>query len=131
MKYVPQVQRFYKALHEAGHAANVVAFDADLSGYKLVVAPVLYMVKPGMAERLRAFVENGGTLVVSYFSGIADETDLVFTDGYPGPLRDIAGVWVEEIDALPPTESNQIQFAGGIEAGLLAECRLFFERVHP
>ena len=87
--------------------------------------------KPGVAERLRAFVENGGTLVVSYFSGIADETDLVFTEGYPGPLRDIVGVWVEEIDALPPTESNQIQFAGGIEAGLLAECRLFFERVHP
>jgi beta-galactosidase len=131
MQYVPQVQRFYRALHEAGHVADVAAFDADLSHYKLVVAPVLYMVKPGVAERLRAFVEGGGTLVVSYFSGIADETDLVFTEGYPGPLRDILGVWVEEIDALPPAERNQIQFAGGIQDGMIAECSLFFERIHP
>jgi beta-galactosidase len=131
MKYLPQVQRFYQALHEAGYVSDVVAFDADLSRYKLVVAPVLYLLKPGEAERLRAFVENGGTLVVSYFSGIADETDLVFTGGYPGPLRDILGVWVEEIDALPPTEHNEIQFAGGIQSGMLAACSLFFERVHP
>ncbi len=131
MKYVPQVQRFYSALHEAGYAADVAAFDADLSPYKLVVAPVLYMVKPGVAERLRAFVEGGGTLVVSYFSGIADETDTVFSGGYPGPLADILGIWVEEIDALPPSEHNEVRFEGGIQSGMRASCSLFFERVHP
>ena len=51
---------------------------------KLLIAPMLYMVKPGVDEKLKAFVKNGGTLVVSYFSGYVDEHDLVTLGGYPG-----------------------------------------------
>jgi beta-galactosidase len=110
LKYVPQVRSFFEALHNIGITADVVSPDADLSKYKLVIAPVLYMIKPGVAEALEEFVADGGTFVTTYFSGIADETDLIFEGGYPGPLRDLLGIWAEEIDILSPRERNAIIF---------------------
>ena len=68
------------------------------------------MTKPGVDEKLRSFTDKGGTLIVTYFSGIADEHDLVITGGYPGRLRDILGIWVEETDALPFGEENRFSF---------------------
>jgi beta-galactosidase len=131
MKYVPHVQAYHAALHESGFVSDVISPQADLSPYKLIVAPVLYMIKRGVADRLSKFVEDGGTLVVTYFSGIADETDLVFEGGYPGPLRELLGVWVEEIDALSPQESNEVVFTGEILPEQTAACGKFCERLRP
>ncbi|WP_196233371.1 beta-galactosidase trimerization domain-containing protein, partial [Paenibacillus polymyxa] len=73
-----------------------------------IIAPVLYMVKPGTAEKLEQFTERGGTFVTTFFSGIVNENDLVTTGGYPGKLRKLLGIWVEEIDALLPESHNRI-----------------------
>jgi len=70
------------------------------------------MVKPGFADKLKAFVEQGGTLVTTYFSGMADENDLVTTAGYPGELRALCGLWVEETDALLTDQSNRLVCSG-------------------
>jgi len=59
---------------------------------------MLYMLRPGVADRIAAFVKGGGTFVATYLSGIANETDLCFIDGWPGPLRPVLGLWVEETD---------------------------------
>ena len=50
--------------------SDMIPVDADFSKYKMVVAPVLYMVKPGMKEALEEYVRNGGILVTTYMSGI-------------------------------------------------------------
>jgi beta-galactosidase len=71
------------------------------------------MVKPGFADKLKAFVERGGVLVTTYFSGMADEHDLVTQDGYPGELRSLCGLWVEETDALPIDQSNRLVCSEG------------------
>ena len=84
---MPQCLSFYGALHLNGIVADVVSPDADLSSYSLIIAPVLCMVKPGIAEKLEAFTARGGTFVTTFFSGIVDENDLVTLGGYPGPLR--------------------------------------------
>lgn len=65
----------------------------------MIIAPVLYMVKPGVDEKIKAFVQAGGIFVTTFFSGYVDEHDLVVTGGYPGKLRDLLGIWVEESDA--------------------------------
>jgi beta-galactosidase len=70
------------------------------------------MVKRGFAERVRALLQAGGTFVTTAFSGVVDETDLAF-EGYPGPLRPLLGVWVEEIDALYPSQTNTVVMADG------------------
>ena len=61
---------------------------------------MLYLVRPGVGERIEQFVADGGTFVTTYWSGIVDENDLCFQGGFPGPLRKTLGIWSEEIDGL-------------------------------
>ena len=108
LKYVEQIHRYYRYFYEQNIAVDLIPVDADLSKYKLVAAPVLYMIKEGMQERLTDFVKQGGSLLTTYMSGIVDQSDNVHLGGYPGPLRELAGIWVEEIDALAPEQSNGV-----------------------
>ena len=108
LKYVEQIHRYYRYFYEQNIAVDLVPVDADLSKYKLVAAPVLYMIKEGMQERLTDYVKKGGSLLTTYMSGIVDQSDNVHLGGYPGPLRELAGIWVEEIDALAPEQSNGV-----------------------
>ena len=87
--------------------------DCDFAKYKLLIAPAMYMVRPGVAERIAAFVQAGGTFVATYLTGIVNETDLVFTGGWPGPLREVLGIWAEEIDYLYDDERNSLVVAEG------------------
>jgi len=106
--YLETCQAHYRALWQQGIAADVVSSEADFSGYRLVIAPMLYMIRPGVAEALESFVQAGGCLIGTYWSGIVDETDLVFRGGYPGPLRQLFGIRSEEIDALYDDEENEV-----------------------
>ena len=108
LTYVKHIHAYYEYFYDKNIAVNLIPVDADFSSYQLIVAPVLYMVKEGMAEALEEFVKNGGTLVLTYMSGIVGESDNVHLGGYPGPLRKLAGVWVEEIDALAPEQFNEV-----------------------
>ncbi len=112
LRYRDEVNNYYNPLFERNIPTDIVGVDANFDKYKVIVAPVLYMVKPGVDEKLRSFVRNGGTLVGTFFSGIVDEHDLVTLGGYPGKLRDIFGIWVEECDALPEKEKNHFTWDG-------------------
>ncbi len=107
-RYVATVIKHYRALYRKNIAVDMVFPDSDFSKYDVLIAPMLYMVKAGVAEKIEALVSRGGTFVTTYFSGIVDETDLVYEGGYPGPLRKVTGIWAEEIDALYPGQSNTI-----------------------
>lgn len=108
--YPEEVKQYYKALYNLHHSVDMVSVEDDLSVYQLVIAPLLYMCKSGFDEKVREYVRNGGTFLTTYFSGYVDEHDLVVTGGYPGKLRDVLGIWVEEIDALPEEESNSFDY---------------------
>ena len=109
LAYLPQVVKYYNAFYRRNIPVAVLPVDADLSGYDVIVAPLLYMLKPGVAEALTEFVRCGGRLLTSFMSGLVDENDRVFTGGYPGPLRDVLGIWVEETDALLPGQGNTME----------------------
>lgn len=113
LTYVSRIHEYYQYFYDRNIAVDMIPFDADFGKYKMIVAPVLYMVKEGMAEELEKFVENGGTLVITYMSGIVEQSDNVHLGGYPGPLRKLAGVWVEEIDALAPEQHNEVVMSSG------------------
>ncbi|MEK5058592.1 beta-galactosidase [Paenibacillus sp. FSL H7-0326] len=128
LNYVQQIHKYYASFYNRNVQVDMVSVDTDLSAYDLVVAPVLYMVKPGFAEKLEAFVENGGTFLTTFFSGIVNENDLVTVGGYPGELRKMLGIWVEEIDALFPDQKNKIvlkdkfgKLQGSYECGMLCD----------
>lgn len=126
LKYVDQIHSYYEYFYHHNIPVNMIPVDADLSRYKVVVAPVLYMVKDGMKEALEQFVKNGGILITTYMSGIVGESDNVYLGGYPGPLRALAGVWVEEIDALAPEQYNGVVTGDGNKY----RCNLVCERIH-
>jgi beta-galactosidase len=111
-EYVATVRKHYRAVYRRNVAIDVVFSDSDLAQYQLVLAPMLHMVKSGVAERVRAQVERGGVFVTTVFSGVVDETDLAF-EGYPGPLRPLLGAWVEEIDALYDSQTNRVVMSDG------------------
>lgn len=108
LKYVEQVHRYYDAFFKQNIQADMISVEEQLDQYEIVVAPVMYMVKPGFAQKVEQFVANGGTFITTFFSGIVNENDLVTVGGYPGELRKVLGIWAEEIDALLPSQSNQI-----------------------
>ena len=122
LQYRDEVENYYSALFEQNVSTDMIGCEDDLSQYKVVIAPILYMVKPGMDEKIRRFVENGGTFITTFFSGYVDEHDLVTVGGYPGKLRDVLGIWVEESDALPAESKNHFIWEGKqYEATLLCD----------
>lgn len=120
--YPGEVSTYYYPLFNKNIPVDIVPYDADLSKYSLVIAPMLYMNKPGYDERIRQYVKNGGTYITTYFSGYVDDNDLVILGGYPGAQKDILGLWVEESDALPPGEENSFTYKGHeYQAGVLCD----------
>ncbi|MED1738802.1 beta-galactosidase [Bacillus swezeyi] len=118
LHYERTVKSFYEPFWQEGVPVDIIHMEADLSRYKLVVAPMLYMLKEGAAERIEQFVQNGGTFVTTYWSGIADENDLAFLGGFPGGLRKTLGIWSEEIDALHDGQKNKIVMDNDNRLGL-------------
>jgi beta-galactosidase len=108
LKYLPQVQKYYRALWKMNIPVDVIGPQADLSQYKVVIAPLAYLLRSGFAERVERFVAAGGTFVTTFFSGMVDENDLVVMGGYPAELRNVLGLWVEEYDAPKPDQSNEM-----------------------
>jgi beta-galactosidase len=111
-EYIPTLRAWYGALWRRNVGVDVVFSDSELSSYDVVIAPMLHMVKTGVADRVQALLERGGTFVATVFSGVVDETDLAY-EGYPGPLRPLLGIWVEEIDALYAGQTNRVIMADG------------------
>ncbi|MFG2830954.1 beta-galactosidase [Streptomyces sp. NPDC048434] len=105
----------YRPLFEAGVACDVVPPQRELSGYRLVVAPNLYLLTAPDAERLAAYVRDGGQLLVSFFSGIVDAHDRVHPGGYPAPLRELLGLRVEEF--WPLDEGRSVAVGDGNYSG--------------
>ncbi len=98
--YLPTCRAHYREFWRRGVAVDVISSIANLEPYRIVVAPMLYMLRPGVAENIARFVNAGGTFVATYMTGIADENDLCFLGGFPGPLKEVLGIWVEETDVL-------------------------------
>ena len=111
--YDRSVLAHYRQFWNRGIPVDILNGDSDLSKYALVVAPTLYMLREGFAARAEKFVADGGTLVATYLSGVANESDLVFSGGFPGPLKKLFGIWVEETDYLYDDERNPIEGIGG------------------
>lgn len=110
--HAAQVRRFYEQLWRDGITADFALPGHDLSRYKLVVAPAQYLLSEADAANLTAYVENGGTLLVSFFSAIVDENDAVHAGGFAAPLRHALGLTVEEFLPLREGESHGLDWEG-------------------
>ena len=102
LRYLDRALTLYGALWDLGVTVDVRHPAQDLSRYRLVLAPMLHLVTDADAAGITDYVQAGGHLLVTYFSGIVDETDRIRVGGYPGAFRDLLGVRVEEFVPLQP-----------------------------
>ncbi|MCQ3930430.1 MAG: beta-galactosidase [Chloroflexi bacterium] len=107
--YQETCRQHYRPFWQQGIAVDIINTQADFSAYRLVIAPMLYMLPPGMAERIEAYVKAGGTFVTTYLSGLVNQSDLVFLNGYPPPLRRTLGLYSEEMDTLTDHQLGQLR----------------------
>src|SRR5262249_5922447 len=90
--YSQHFHEIYRAFYDQGIGVEIVQPEADLSAYKLVLAPALHILSESAAENLRRFVQAGGGLVVTPRTGVKDETNAVVEMALPGLLADLCGV---------------------------------------
>ncbi|WP_340378838.1 beta-galactosidase [Streptomyces sp. SS7] len=112
VRFLEVVRSWYEPLWRAGVAVDFVRPDADLSAYRLVLAPSLYLVDDAGAADLTGFAERGGTLVVGFHSGAVDQNCHVRLGGYPGAFREALGVRTDELFPLLPGQEVALDSGG-------------------
>ena len=126
-KLEPTLEKHYNALWKRGINTDIISFDDDFSAYKLIIAPMLYLIPEAIVEKLAAYVAGGGTLLCTYTTGMVGENDLCYLGGFPGgKLKEVFGIWNEEIDTLYPDDRNAVK-VGEREYTAIDYC----ERIHP
>ena len=115
--------KIYSAIKKLGLNVDVVTMDSDLSGYQLVAAPMIYLYRSHIHEKLKKFVQDGGQLMVTYWSGIVDEEDKCFLGGVPHGLMDVLGLRSTEIDGLYDGDCNYMVSLPGIGEEKRFECK--------
>lgn len=118
--YERTCREHYTPFAKSGVSVDVLASDRDFSSYQLVIAPQLWLLKPGVAARIRAFVEAGGTLVGTYYTGVVEPSGRCFGGGWPGEgLMDVFGLWNEETDWIADGATRRVTTtASGRDLGL-------------
>ena len=105
--YKETVEKPYQAFRKLGINVDVIDETRSLDGYRVVASPMVYLLREGWTEKVRTFVENGGIFLLTYWSGIVDETDLCYLGGTPHDLMDVMGFRSMEIDGLYDGEWNE------------------------
>jgi beta-galactosidase len=113
LQMMEQLRAYYRPLFQANIAVDFVRPHDDLSAYRLVMVPNLYLVAGHVPDGFERFVSSGGTLVMGFFSGIVDEHDHVRLGGYPAPFRRLLGIRIDEFGALADRQELEVEFAGG------------------
>jgi beta-galactosidase len=125
------VQLFYHALHERNVPVDFARPNEDLSKYKIVFAPSLHLLSGNEADRLKLYVQNGGTLIGTFNTGLVDENNIAPDNGYPLDLTDLFGLEVQEFDLLPSAEDNLLIFKGAFHTTHIHPARVWCDLIEP
>jgi beta-galactosidase len=125
------IQLFYNALHDRNIPVDFARPTEDLSKYKVVFAPSLQLLSAGEADLLKLYVQNGGTLIATFNTGLVDEHHISPDSGFPHDLIDLFGLEVLEFDPLPPGEENHLTLKGAFSATHLHPARLWCDIIEP
>lgn len=112
--YDKTCMKIWQELLKMGVEADIVSQDADWSRYKVLVAPMMYLLHDGTGAKVKEFVENGGTILATYLTGYVNKDQLCYLGGFPGDgLSEVFGIISEEIDTYYPSQRNGICWSNG------------------
>lgn len=95
------LMQMYHALYRANVGADFIFPEStNLSDYRVIVVPPLYVASDALLNRLVEYVRNGGHLLMAFKSGFTNEYSTVRWQMAPGPLREAAGFHYQEFSNL-------------------------------
>ncbi|MEV6939799.1 beta-galactosidase trimerization domain-containing protein, partial [Streptomyces sp. NPDC051132] len=110
---------WHRALWEAHLTTDFAHPEHDLSGYRLVVVPQLYLLTDTAVDGLLAYVAGGGTLVCGFHTGVADADDRIRPGGMDARLRELFGI--RTLHEWWPLEAGETVACEGFEGTLWSE----------
>ena len=113
-RYPQTLQEHYSVFWEQDIPVDIITPEHDFASYDLLIAPMLYMVTDETMDKLQTYVANGGTLISSYFTGMVNETDLLYMNGLPDKLKQLFGLNVLELEMLYNDERNQLSYQNDV-----------------
>lgn len=125
--YVGLFLSLYKGFYSRNIAVDVLSKDWDLSQYKVVVAPAMFVLSRERAEKLREYVANGGTLVMTFRSAVKDETGIIYNEPLPAMLTDVFGICVREYHSPRPDEMNTLWGMNGLLRGITSQAKIWLD----
>jgi beta-galactosidase len=125
------IQLIYNALHDRNIPVDFARPSEDISQYKIVFAPSLHLLAAAEADRLKLYVQNGGTLVSTFNTGLVDQHHIAPDTGFPGDMTDLFGLEVLEFDPIPPGEENHLTFKGAFPTSHLHPAKLWCDIIEP
>ena len=123
------IQLVYNALHDRNILVDFARPAEDLSRYKIVIAPSLHLLSPAEADRLKLFVQDGGTLVSTFNTGLVNQYGIAPDTGYPNDLIELFGLEVQEFDMLPPGEECHLTFKGAFPTSHVHPARIWCDLI--
>jgi beta-galactosidase len=129
LKYATEMFQWYGCISASHAGVDIVDATGDLSRYKVLFAPTMYVVSPQQAQRIRSFVQAGGTFIAGFRLGVKDEHSRIVDTPLPGLLRDVMGV--ELLDYQPIYSNPQGVRFSGLLAGPDADCRIWADILDP
>ena len=106
MFYPELLKKSYRAFKKKGLNVDIISQNGNIENYDVVVAPMLYMLRGEFENKIKTYVQTGGTLIMTYWSGVVDNDDRCYLGGTPHGLNEVLGLRSQEIDALYDDESN-------------------------
>ena len=125
------IQLIYNSLHDRNIMVDFARPNEDLAKYKIVFAPSLHLLSANEADRLKLYVQNGGTLISTFNTGLVDENNIAADTGFPHDLTDLFGLEVQESDMLPPNEDNHLTFKGAFQTSHMHPARVWCDLIEP
>lgn len=108
LKYQQLCLKWYAALRKQGFDVDVISCLDDLSSYSIVILPMAYVFPEGYSEKVKTFVQKGGTLLATYGCALVNETDACYLGDTPHELTEVFGIRHEETDGLYDEEKNLV-----------------------
>lgn len=122
LNYINNSLHIYQSLWNMNFGIDIICRPSnldDLAKYSLVISPMTYLMSKENAAALKSYVEQGGTLLATFFTGISDLNDHIYLGGYPGPIREILGLTIEEFAPLMADQTTAL--SNGYQGTIWAE----------
>ena len=93
--------KFYNAFYKQNLPIDFVAEKDDFNKYKLILAPLQFLVDDKMVEKFTKYVMQGGTLIFTMRSGVKEMNNQCHIEkDLPGKLTELVGATIREYDCL-------------------------------